>query len=209
MVTLVCEHCSKTYSVINSRKNTSKYCCRKCADQSKVGENNVECKVCKKPFHLKPYKVTGNNCCSMECKNKLDSIRFRGENNPQYGIKGPDNASFSGMITRKKNHNNVYEFIYVGEAHPYSDTSGRIRLHRYIIEQNYKLFPHIDFNYISGVPYLPPKYDVHHKDGNSLNNDLCNLEPLTRSEHSSIHNRDKIILRDNLGRIVAVKNKTK
>jgi hypothetical protein len=34
---------------------------------------------------------------------------------------------------------------------------------------------------------IPPGYDVHHKDGNTLNNALDNLECLTRSEH---HKRD-------------------
>lgn len=34
---------------------------------------------------------------------------------------------------------------------------------------------------------LPPSVDVHHKDGNKKNNDLENLEPLSRSAHVLEH----------------------
>lgn len=49
----------------------------------------------------------------------------------------------------------------------------RLRLHRYIWEKH------------NGP--IPEGYDVHHIDGNKLNNDISNLIMLTPSEHHKIH----------------------
>ena len=88
--------------------------------------------------------------------------------------------------------------------HPFSNKNGRVKKHRLIVEQNYQLF---DLNYfieIEGKYYLKPEIDIHHKDFNHDNNDISNLIPLTRSEHTSIHNKEKEIIRDSLGRIAGV-----
>ena len=45
---------------------------------------------------------------------------------------------------------------------------------------------------------------IHHIDGNHNNNILNNLQIVTKSEHTNIHNKNKVIIRDNLGRITAV-----
>lgn len=34
---------------------------------------------------------------------------------------------------------------------------------------------------------IPPGYDIHHRDHNKLNNDLGNLQLLTKAEHASLH----------------------
>lgn len=52
--------------------------------------------------------------------------------------------------------------------------------------------------------YLKPEIDVHHIDKNGLNNNINNLIPLTRSEHTSIHNNEKTIIRDVNGKIKTV-----
>ena len=38
---------------------------------------------------------------------------------------------------------------------------------------------------------LSKEMDVHHKDGNKLNNEISNLQLLTHGEHSSLHNSGK------------------
>ena len=45
---------------------------------------------------------------------------------------------------------------------------------------------------------------VHHKDGNKLNNDVCNLELMTKSEHSRLHGKENYKKRkiDKKGRFV-------
>ncbi|WP_373864526.1 MULTISPECIES: HNH endonuclease [Paenibacillus] len=42
---------------------------------------------------------------------------------------------------------------------------------------------------------------VHHIDGNKTNNHITNLSVTTRSDHTRLHNLDKIITRDCVGRI--------
>lgn len=60
------------------------------------------------------------------------------------------------------------------------------------------------FNIIDGNYYLKPEIKVHHKDENTLNNNIDNLIPLTISEHSSLHNKQKELIRDSKGRIIGV-----
>jgi len=48
-----------------------------------------------------------------------------------------------------------------------------LRLHRYIYEMHYG--------------EIPKGYEIHHKDGNKLNNNIDNLEILTKSEHTKLH----------------------
>lgn len=64
----ICKNCGKEYEVINSRKETSKFCCKECMDEFKK-KNMIEdiCPVCGKTFsHSKNMQRT---CCSVECSN--------------------------------------------------------------------------------------------------------------------------------------------
>lgn len=88
--------------------------------------------------------------------------------------------------------------------HPYKGYLDYVPEHRLIIEEHYNLFDKKYFNIIDGKYYLKPEIDVHHIDKNGLNNDINNLIPLTRSEHTSIHNNEKTIIRDVDGRIKTV-----
>ena len=58
-------------------------------------------------------------------------------------------------------------------GHPNADGQGYIRLHRLVMSEHL------------GRP-LEKEEEVHHKDGNTFNNDISNLELLDHSSHSSI-----------------------
>lgn len=59
---------------------------------------------------------------------------------------------------------------------------GYVREHRYI----YYIYLSIKYNRII---YLPTKkYDIHHINGNELDNRIDNLQIMTRSDHLRIHN---------------------
>lgn len=58
-------------------------------------------------------------------------------------------------------------------AHGSRDSVKRIYEHHLVWEQAYGP--------------IPDGYEIHHKDGNKLNNKLSNLQLLTRSEHARLH----------------------
>ena len=58
--------------------------------------------------------------------------------------------------------------------HPHATKNGYVLKHRVVVE-----------NYLGRV--LEDWEVVHHKDGNKLNNDISNLEVLSKQEHARIH----------------------
>ena len=151
--------------------------------------NNVTCPICGKFFYvkesrLKRYKTV---CCSRECNRKARSIWMSGKGNHQYGLKGHLNSSFKDGITKKRNNNQVDYWIYIPN-HPFASKSGRVKYHRYLVEQNFEKYDEKYFSAIGHRHYLKPEMLVHHKDGNHDNNDISNLQVVTKDEHRSIHN---------------------
>jgi len=155
-------------------------------------EINATCAICGKGIHAAPSKLKATKviCCSMECSKKWRSIAMSGQGNHQYGLKGEKNASFKGRRTMKKN-NHQYDIFEYCPDHPYANKSGRVKLHRLIVERNLEAFSSEYFEVINGEPCLKKQYYVHHKDGNHDNNSLDNLEIVTRSEHRRIHNLEQ------------------
>lgn len=70
-------------------------------------------------------------------------------------------------------------------SHPFATKSGYIREHRLIAE--YYLLTEENSVLINNKKYLSPKFEVHHKDLNKLNNNKDNLQVLTKSEHQKLH----------------------
>ena len=77
------------------------------------------------------------------------------------------------------------EVIIVDRTH---QSFNGITYHRskkgYYINMNRKLHRDV-WAFHNGT--IPPKHDVHHKDFNKNNNQIWNLECLTRSEHRQLH----------------------
>lgn len=156
-----------------------------------------------KEYQKKRYDRNHGFFCSRECYAKYKQVAMSGSGNHQYGTKGEINASFKGYEISRRNHRNVDILVYE-PGHPYADKNGRVLKHRLMVENNRNLFNEDFFVLIDGYYALKKEYSVHHKDGNHCNNDISNLEVLTRSEHTTIHNEEKIINRDAKGRITAV-----
>lgn len=198
-----CIKCGKRFAGHYAGKHM--YCSKVCADLAKHGKDNCKCDYCGKMFHLKPFLIRNrkNHYCSRECFIKHKSVLMSGSGNHQYGLRGELNSSFKGMSIIDKNHKRKYVKLYC-PLHPYADKSGRVLAHRLIVEKNYKLFDIKYFELIDNKYYLKRNIDVHHIDDNPLNNTISNLIPVTWSEHTTIHNKERIIVRDNLGRISGV-----
>lgn len=76
--------------------------------------------------------------------------------------------------------------------------------HRYVIEQNYKLFEPFYFNNINDTYVLKDEYDVHHINEIKNDNNINNLQILTRSEHITLHNLQKNKIIDKYKKILGV-----
>lgn len=188
-----CIICGKEFQVPHYREKTAKYCSKECANKSRFSSNNVVCTNCGKPFHMKPSRITKNkrNCgyfCSKECFNEYKKTRFRGTNNHQYGLKGNLNSTFKNEDIFHCN-NNVKDVLTYCPNHPYSDYRGRVFKHRLVVEQNHSLFDASCFEKINGTIVLKKNFVVHHKDCDHSNNDVSNLEILTKGQHTSLHNK--------------------
>lgn len=206
MITKKCEYCGKEFQVIDCRKDTARFCSKECMNNASKGEYNCKCEICGKLLHRKPYTLEKNKhvTCSRECLNKLKSILYTGEGNHQYGLKGELNASFKGKIIKKKN-NKVVDVLIHESTHPYCDNNGRVKLHRLIVEQNYKRFDNKYFDKVNNRIVLKKTVDVHHLNFNHDDNRIENLVPLTKREHRILHSANNIIVRNKLnGRIIGV-----
>lgn len=149
-------------------------------------------------------RVKNGITCSKKCANKLKSEYMSGEKNHQFGLTGDKNSSFAGDIVISS-RGYILEYC---PGHPYphyrNSNTTRVFQHRLVIERNSEQFDDKYFEIIDGWKVLKPIYDVHHINKDKTDNRLENLQITTRSEHTSIHNLEKEIVRDNLGRIIGV-----
>lgn len=201
-----CKNCGKELEGNGKPSGFCKYSCYE--EWTKWHkEPNCVCAICGKAFYLKPSRLKTlkyGATCSYECAGKFRSQWFVGENNHQYGLKGDKNASFKGKETLHPNHSIVDIYVYEPN-HPYANKDGRVVKHRLLVEQNHDKFDPKFFETINGIIVLKKEYQVHHKDENHNNNSIENLEVLTRSEHTALHNLEKEIIRDPLtGRITGI-----
>ena len=147
-------------------------------------ENGMKynCDFCGKEFNIKPSRLKKQKtaCCSKQCSNKLKESYYKGENNTNYKNRGNNSPLFKGEKIKKDG----YIFIYMPN-HPLANADGRIREHRYLAEKYLAKEEHLVL--FNGVYVLNPNLDVHHKDMNKENNNIDNLEILTRSEHALFH----------------------
>lgn len=88
-IKVICALCKKEEYVYKSRAKKYLTCSVKCLSKYNKGENNVECFICKKKFHVKKYRIKRlvnkeNITCSKKCSNKMKKERYLGANNPNY-----------------------------------------------------------------------------------------------------------------------------
>lgn len=140
---------------------------------------------------------------------KYRSLYMTGKGNHQYGLKGNKNSSFKNKPLPKKNGSQCDIWVYCPD-NPYANKSGRVRLHRRIVEIYAEHFERKFFDEVNGKLYLKKHLYVHHIDGNHNNNEFTNLQIVTRAEHRRLHNLMKAPTRDILtGRFIKTKGSDK
>lgn len=179
-----CEWCKEHFMGSPSRSKAKHICCSvECQSALRKSQGlNCVCPICGKKFHVKPSWITGKNCCSRECKAKLDSVLMKGEGNHQFGLKGKNNPTWK---TDEKISHYGYKLVRALD-HPFKNSSDFVFEHRLVAEQY--LLNERNSVEINGKRYLRPELEVHHIDGNKLNNNPNNLIILTKSVHMKLHN---------------------
>ena len=194
-----CEICGCEFTYPHWRKNV-KYCSPDCRQEGLKGKPNAVCTNCGREFHIKKnqlerYMRTMGVFCSRNCMYEYKRKWFCGENNHQYGLKGDKNDSFKGIEIVHKNHRLMDIRVYAPE-HPMADRDKRVLKHHLIVEENHSLFDPQYFDVVNDHYILKSGLVVHHKDGNHSNNDVSNLEIMTRGKHTSYHNHTKPMPKD-------------
>lgn len=150
----------------------------------------THCDWCGKEIRFKKshYDKVKHHYCNRQCLAKHREVLMSGKGNHQYGLRGKMNASFTHDEIPKRNNRLLEQMTYVGEWHKYT-VNGRVKKHRYLVEKNHHLFNPDYFEEVDGWFYLRKGIEVHHKDFNHNNNELSNLQPMTKSETCSLHNK--------------------
>lgn len=175
---VTCSVCGKSHKVTPSRALVYKVCSRACMGKlaSKNKSENVTgtCEVCGAQFKTKASHKSRRRTCSRLCMGKLKSIECVGKGNHQYGKRGAER----GNAFKGGKRISSWGYILVGVD------GGKYEFeHRLIMER------------IIGRKLLRTEH-VHHINGNKQDNRIENLSLMTKSEHQSLHNKEKPMPRD-------------
>jgi len=66
-VTLVCEHCGKSYERYAWQADRSKYCCKTCKGMARRKRVTLICEICGQPYEVIASRVERSKYCSMAC----------------------------------------------------------------------------------------------------------------------------------------------
>lgn len=137
----------------------------------------VICKECGKAFSTYPSKVKigRGKYCSKACSDRNTLIRVGMRLSPKTEFKKGETHEWHKhcRYQRPRDVSGEYKLIYM-PSHPYSTKSGYVREHRLVVE-----------NQIGR--HLTKDEVVHHKNGDTLDNRIENLELMLKIEHDRMN----------------------
>lgn len=130
------------------------------------------CKFCGKEFKTYPSKVLlgKGKYCSKKCCLKVTNKILEKNGNKSRFVKGQDAHNFIGRVLNWAGYVEIFS-----PEHPFRNNHNRVKEHRLVMEKHLGR-------------YLEKGEDVHHINENKQDNRIENLELLTHSEHTSMHN---------------------
>lgn len=161
----ICDICKKEFYRRGTR--IPKTCSLKCkakynakiqtGKQLKRWGKDIKCKICGKMFYVHPSKVITAKYCSINCRNKDKDFfsRLRGKNHPSW----------------KGGKNKISGYMYIKNYdHPYRNSGNYVAEHRLEMEKKLNR-------------YLNSNEEVHHINGNKIDNRIENLELVIKKMH--------------------------
>ena len=138
-----------------------------------------QCAVCGADFKTYPSKIKigRGKYCSKECCLSVTNKVLEKNGMSTRFVKGQKAHNFKGKVIHPGKGTDYYLVHLPG--HPNCTASGYVREHRVLME-----------NVIGR--YLTKDEVVHHRDGDGLNNDINNLEIMTKAEHRRHHLKDNV-----------------
>lgn len=193
VITQICKHCGKSFTAYECSHRL--YCSKNCAisenwkKRARAVKITITCKQCGKEFTLSASETRVKKgevkFCSTKCRDEARKtgkiIKCKQCGKEFYSTR---RDFCSPECARKYRSDNTDHKIYMEKGYLVKyergyNKKGNVKLHRDIIEK--KLGRRLD-----------PSEVVHHKDGNKLNNDIDNLEVMSRGDHSRLHRKEDI-----------------
>lgn len=204
-VEVTCAICGKKEYVTKLRAERYKVCSQECQYKllSQLYSQKIKfnCDYCGKATAVKPYVYhrSKTHCCSRECAALLKHKTFTGENNHQFGLRGPLNSSFKDGDAKSQNGRHVEVMVYSPDCIE-SNKTGRVKKHRLLIYNNKDKFDSCIFQ--NGI--IHPAINVHHIDCDHTHNYIENLIPLTKRQHKVVHSKLGYAASEILTKIIGV-----
>lgn len=136
-----------------------------------------DCAECSKEFRTYPSKLKlgRGKYCSKDCSDKNTLIKKGQTLSPENKFKKGQKAHnyIGSRLTIARSGGKPYKLIYAPE-HPHATKAGYVREHRLVMEEH--LGRLLELHEI-----------VHHKDSDTLNNDISNLEVMSKVEHDKMN----------------------
>lgn len=179
----ICINCGISFSIPRCRDWREHCCSSNCKKEAKLklkDERKKECLVCGKEFYPRVSQIKSGegNYCSTRCfydsriglKNSVETKEKR--------IKSFINSDYNKNRPTGRRHPQFKEaFIRDGYRYITDENGKKIAEHRHVMEI------HIGRK-------LKSHEVAHHKDRNKLNNEINNLQLMTRAEHAKEHAND-------------------
>lgn len=147
--------------------------------------SSIPCSLCNKPRKYSSYKDLCVNC-ALKIKQQKLPLKKCECRNPDCKEMIPIMTVNGKPMKFAKGHNdkgNYKEEYPTPDGYVYTHTKNKTRKYKYGLIRKHRLVYEEYYNCC-----LLPWIDIHHINGNKIDNRIENLEPLTRSDHNRKHN---------------------